>query len=369
MVFDFIHLQKLTFMKELVLSDIHKSLGAKMVDFAGYNMPIQYEGVKAEHNFVREHVGVFDVSHMGEIYIKGKNSLKFLQFLTANDVSKLNPGRVQYTYLPNKQGGVIDDCLLYMIDKEEYLLVVNASNIHKVFDWLNQHNHLQCNIVNESENISLLAVQGPETIKLLDKVTNINLNNIKYYHFQIGSIANIDNVIVSRTGYTGELGFELYVSNDFVKQLWKSILETDIMIKPIGLAARDTLRLEKGYCLYGNEINDNMCPIEAGLDWVTKFSKDFINCNQLKSRAEGDTKYKLIGIEMIDKGIARKDYTIHNCMDQEIGKITSGTMSPTLNKPIAMGYILKESVNLTDDLFVLVRGKKLKAKIVKIPFV
>ena len=356
-------------MKELILSDIHKSLGAKMVNFSGYNMPIQYEGVKAEHNFVRKHVGIFDVSHMGEIYVQGANSLELLQFLTANDVNKLKPGRVQYTYLPNKQGGVIDDCLLYMIDKEKYLLVVNASNINKVFDWLKEHNHRECNIINKSEDISLLAIQGPETIKLLDRLTDIDLNIIKYYHFQIGSIANIDDVIISRTGYTGEIGFELYVKNNYVKQLWKSILDTDITIKPIGLAARDTLRLEKGYCLYGNEINDNLCPIEAGLSWVTKFSKEFINHNQLKLKAEGGMKYRLVGIEMIDKGIARKDYTIYNDMNQQIGKITSGTMSPTLNKAIAMGYILKENANSTDDIFISIRGKYLKGKIIKIPFV
>ena len=259
-------------MKKLILSDVHEELGGKMVDFAGYFMPVQYEGVNAEHLAVRENVGVFDVSHMGEVFVSGENALDFLQYITSNDVSKLIPGKVQYTCLPNKQCGIVDDFLLYMITENNYLLVVNASNIEKDLAWINKHNSFGCTIANQSDDYSLFAVQGSNAIELLQQLTQVNLSEIKYYNFKIGTIAGIENVILSRTGYTGEVGFELYVKNENAIALWKAIFSTDIDVYPIGLAARDTLRLEKGFCLYGNDINESTSPIEAGLGWITKFS-------------------------------------------------------------------------------------------------
>lgn len=355
-------------MKQLVLSDVHKDLGGKMVEFSGFNMPIQYVGVKAEHHTVRNDVGVFDVSHMGEVFVSGENSLDFLQFITTNDVSKLNPGEIQYTCFPNADGGIVDDFLLYMISYNNYLLVVNASNILKDLAWLNNQNTFGCTINNQSDNYSLLAVQGPKTIKLLQELTKINLSEIKYYNFKIGSIAKIENVILSRTGYTGEIGFELYVKNESVKQLWDAIFRTSVELKPIGLAARDTLRLEKGFCLYGNDINDKTSPIEAGLSWITKFNKEFINHKKLKiEKADGPSK-KLVGLELIDNGIARNGYPILNAHGNDIGIITSGTMSPTLNKAIAMGYVSKELSKLESEVYILVRKKKIRAVVVSIPF-
>ena len=355
-------------MKQLVLSDVHKDLGGKMVEFSGFNMPIQYVGVKAEHHTVRNDVGVFDVSHMGEVFVSGENSLDFLQFITTNDVSKLNPGEIQYTCFPNADGGIVDDFLLYMISYNNYLLVVNASNILKDLAWLSNQNTFGCTINNQSDNYSLLAVQGPKTIKLLQELTKINLSEIKYYNFKIGSIAKIENVILSRTGYTGEIGFELYVKNESVKQLWDAIFRTSVELKPIGLAARDTLRLEKGFCLYGNDINDKTSPIEAGLSWITKFNKEFINHKKLKiEKADGPSK-KLVGLELIDNGIARNGYPILNAHGNDIGIITSGTMSPTLNKAIAMGYVSKELSKLESEVYILVRKKKIRAVVVSIPF-
>ena len=355
-------------MKKLVLSDLHESIGGKMVEFAGYYMPVQYEGVKAEHNTVRNAVGVFDVSHMGEVFVSGDKSLDFLQYITSNNVSKLIPGKVQYTCLPNTNGGIVDDFLLYMIAENNYLLVVNASNMQKDLAWINEHNTFGCRIDNQSDNYSLLAVQGPESILLLQELTDINLSQIKYYNFKIGSIAGIDEVFLSRTGYTGEIGFELYVKNESVKELWNAIFNTSIELKPIGLAARDTLRLEKGFCLYGNDINDTTSPIEAGLGWITSFKNNFINCERLKAEKEGGASKKLIGLELVDKGIARKDYLIFNAYGNEIGTVTSGTMSPTLNKAIAMAYIAKEFSEIGSEVFIQVRQKKIKAMVVSLPF-
>ena len=355
-------------MKKLILSDLHESIGGKMVEFAGYYMPVQYEGVKAEHNTVRNAVGVFDVSHMGEVFVSGDKSLDFLQYITSNNVSKLIPGKVQYTCLPNTNGGIVDDFLLYMIAENNYLLVVNASNMQKDLAWINEHNTFGCRIDNQSDNYSLLAVQGPESILLLQELTDINLSQIKYYNFKIGSIAGIDEVILSRTGYTGEIGFELYVKNESVKELWNAIFNTSIELKPIGLAARDTLRLEKGFCLYGNDINDTTSPIEAGLGWITSFKNNFINCERLKAEKEGGASKKLIGLELVDKGIARKDYLIFNAYGNEIGTVTSGTMSPTLNKAIAMAYIAKEFSEIGSEVFIQVRQKKIKAMVVSLPF-
>jgi len=355
-------------MKQLVLSELHENLGGKMVEFAGYNMPVQYEGVKSEHHTVRNEVGVFDVSHMGEVFVSGKKSLDFLQYITTNDVSKLTPGKIQYTCLPNSDGGIVDDFLLYMIADNNYLLVVNASNMEKDLAWINKHNTFGCSIDNQSDNYSLLAIQGPKAIKLLQELTNINLSEIKYYNFKIGAIAEIEDVIISRTGYTGEIGFELYVKNESVKKLWDAIFSTSVELKPIGLAARDTLRLEKGFCLYGNDINDSTSPIEAGLGWITKFTKEFINYEELKAQKEGGVTRKLVGLEIIDKGIARKDYPIIDSKRNEIGIVTSGTMSPSLSKAIAMAYVSKELSGIGSEVYIMVRKKQIKAVVVALPF-
>jgi aminomethyltransferase len=355
-------------MKQLVLSEIHESLGGKMVEFAGYNMPVQYEGVKTEHYTVRNKVGVFDVSHMGEVFVTGNKALDFLQYITTNDVSKLNPGKIQYTCLPNTEGGIVDDFLMYMIAENNYLLVVNASNIEKDLAWINKHNTFGCTINNQSDNYSLLAVQGPKAIELLQELTKINLSKIKYYNFKIGAIAGIDNVILSRTGYTGEIGFELYVKNESTKKLWDAIFNTSVELKPIGLAARDTLRLEKGFCLYGNDINNTTSPIEAGLGWITKFTKEFINHDELKAQKDGGATRKLVGLEVIDKGIARKDYYVTDKQGSNIGIVTSGTMSPSLNKAIAMAYVLKELSKVGTEVYIQVRKKQIKAVIVDLPF-
>ena len=355
-------------MKQLVLSEMHQSLGGKMVEFAGYYMPIQYEGVKAEHHTVRNEVGVFDVSHMGEVFVSGENALNFLQYITTNDVSKLKPGKIQYTCLPNADGGIVDDFLLYMIGENNYLLVVNASNMEKDLAWINKHNTFGCAINNQSDNYSLLAVQGPKSIELLQELTVVNLSEIKYYNFKIGAIAGIEDVILSRTGYTGEIGFELYVKNESTIQLWDAIFSTSIKLEPIGLAARDTLRLEKGFCLYGNDINDTTSPIEAGLGWITKFTKEFINHEDLKVQKEVGANRKLIGLEIIDKGIARKDYPIVDAYGNKIGIVTSGTMSPSLNKSIAMAYVTKELSKIGSEVYIQVRKKQIKAVVVALPF-
>ena len=356
-------------MKKLILSDKHESLGGKMVEFAGYLMPVQYEGVKAEHASVRDSVGVFDVSHMGEIFVSGKNSEDFLQYITSNDVSKLTVGKVQYSCFPNNKGGIVDDLLVYKIEENEYMLVVNASNLEKDWEWINSHNTFGVTLENKSDDYSLLAVQGPNSIELLQQLTSVNLPEIKYYNFRIGEIAGIENVILSRTGYTGELGFELYVKNEDTIQLWKKLFSTNTELMPIGLAARDTLRLEKGFCLYGNDINETTSPIEAGLGWITKFTKEFINSeNLLKQRTEG-TKRRLVGLEIIEKGIARKDYPVIDKNGNEIGVVTSGTMSPTLNKSIAMAYVNLEFKKVDSEVYIQVRKKQIKAKVVSIPFV
>jgi len=356
-------------MKKLVLSETHEGLGGKMVDFAGYYMPVQYEGVTIEHLAVRESVGVFDVSHMGEVFVKGEKAEEFLQYIASNDVSKLTPGKVQYTYLPNENGGIVDDFLLYMIEEHHYLLVVNASNLEKDLAWINTHNSYNCTIDNQSDNYSLLAVQGPKSIALLQQLTNENLAAIKYYNFKIGTISDVENVILSRTGYTGEIGFELYVKNEDTQKLWDSLFSTNIQLKPIGLAARDTLRLEKGFCLYGNDIDERTSPIEAGLGWITKFTKNFINSENLKKEKEEGVNRKLVSLEIIDRGIARKDYMVVDNDGKEIGMVTSGTMLPTLKKAIAIAYVKTEFSKIGTEVFVQVRKKQLKAKVVSIPFV
>lgn len=356
-------------MQKLVLSDLHESIGGKMVEFAGYYMPVQYEGVKVEHQAVRSAVGVFDVSHMGEIFVKGVGAEDFLQYVTSNDISKLNSGDIQYSCMPNGTGGIIDDLLVYKLAKSSYLLVVNASNLDKDWVWLNKNNKWDCKLTNVSDEYSLLAVQGPKSITLLQELTDVDLSSIKYYNFKIGNIAGIDEVILSRTGYTGEIGFELYVKNEFAKQLWEAIFTTSVELRPIGLAARDTLRLEKGFCLYGNDINDTTSPIEAGLGWITKFTKDFVDAKLLKEQKEGGATRKLVGLELIDKGIARKDYPIVDADGNEIGAVTSGTMSPTLNIAIAMGYVPKALSKIDTEVLIQVRNKQLKARVIALPFV
>lgn len=355
-------------MKKLTLSKLHESLGGKMIDFAGYYMPIQYEGVIIEHQAVRKSVGVFDVSHMGEIFVKGEEAENFLQYVTSNDVSRLKNGNIQYSCMPNKVGGIIDDLLVYKLGDQEYMLVVNASNLEKDYLWLETQNAWDCSIGNHSEEYSLLAVQGPDSVILLQEITKIDLSSINYYNFKIGEIANISNVIISRTGYTGEIGFELYVKNKDVIKLWDRLFNTSIKLKPIGLAARDTLRLEKGFCLYGNEIDETTSPIEAGLGWITKFNKEFINSEYLKKQKENGVIKKLVGIEIIEKGIARKGYSILDRKGERIGRITSGTMSPSLKKPIAMGYV-DSSFNIDDVVYIEIRNKRIKSKIVTLPFV
>ena len=357
-------------MKSTALSQMHIDLGAKMVPFAGYNMPVQYEGVNIEHETVRNGVGVFDVSHMGEFILKGPNALDLIQQVSSNDASKLFPGRAQYSCLPNNTGGIVDDLLIYMIKEQEYLLVVNASNIEKDWNWISSHNSKGVEMLNVSDDWSLLAVQGPKAIDVLQKLTDVDLSEIKYYHFNKGVFAGVDDVIVSATGYTGSGGFELYVPNSVAKKVWNSLFEAGkpYDIKPIGLAARDTLRLEMGFCLYGNDINDKTSPLEAGLSWITKFSKDFINSDELKNQKEAGVSKKLIGFEMIDRGIPRNGYQINNADGIAIGHVTSGTMGPSVKKAIGLGYVNIDYVSEGQDIFLEIRNKQVAAKVVKFPF-
>ena len=354
-------------MIDLTLTPVHKELNAKMVDYAGFNMPVQYEGVIAEHLAVRNNVGVFDVSHMGEIFISGDGADKFLQYITSNDVSKLYNGKVQYSCLPNNNG-IVDDILVYKIDINSYLLVVNASNIKKDLDWLNTNNSFGCNIDNKSNDYSLLAVQGPKSLELLNKLSNEELNDIEYYNFIIGNVSGIDNIIISRTGYTGELGFELYVKNENALDLWNSLFSLDIDLKPIGLAARNTLRLEKGFCLYGNDIDDNTSPLEANLGWITKLNTEFINSEFLINQKSSGLERKLVGFEILDRGIARNGYEVYSTNNNRIGIVTSGSMSPSLNKAIGMAYIDIKHINIGNEILIKVRNKFLNSRIIETPF-
>lgn len=359
--------------KKTALNAVHHTLGGKMTPFAGYQMPVQYKGVNHEHETVRNAVGVFDVSHMGEILINGKDALALIQKISSNDASKLSPGKVQYSCMPNHTGGIVDDLLIYMISKDDYLLVVNASNIQKDWDWISAIalDYLNVAITNISDTISLLAVQGPMAVKSLQKLTSINLADMKYYTFEIGEFAGIPNAIVSATGYTGAGGFEIYVESQYAKQLWDAIFQAgrEYNIEPIGLAARDTLRLEMGYCLYGNDINDTTSPLEAGLGWITKFTKEFVQIDLLKIQKENGIKRKLVGFEMTDKGIPRHDYQIWDENQQIIGIVTSGTMSPTLKKAIGMGYVPLEKSNPGSEIFINIRNKSIKAIVVNLPFI
>lgn len=357
-------------MKNTALTDKHISLGAKMVPFAGYNMPVQYEGINAEHATVRNGVGVFDVSHMGEFIIKGENALDLIQRVTSNDASKLYDGKVQYSYLPNENGGIVDDLLVYRIDELTYMLVVNASNIEKDWNWIQKFNTKGAEMINISDRTSLLAVQGPKAAEALQSLTDVDLASMEYYNFVKGTFAGIDNVVISATGYTGAGGFEVYFDNEHADVIWDAIFEAGkpFNIKPIGLGARDTLRLEMGFCLYGNDIDDTTSPIAAGLGWVTKFSKVFTNSEALLAEKEAGVARKLIGFEMIDRGIPRHDYEIVNAEGEVIGKVTSGTQSPSLQKAIGMGYIDKAMAKEGTEIFINIRNNKIKAKVVKFPF-
>jgi aminomethyltransferase len=357
-------------MKNIALHHIHEALGAKIVPFAGYNMPVQYEGVNLEHETVRNGVGVFDVSHMGEFLIEGENALALIQKVTSNDASKLEIGDAQYSCMPNDQGGIVDDLIVYRIKELTYLLVVNASNIEKDWNWISDHNTVNAEMKNISENFSLLAIQGPKAVEAMQSLTSVDLASIPFYKFKVGDFAGIEYVIISATGYTGSGGFEIYCKNEEVEQVWNKVFEAGAAygIKPIGLAARDTLRLEMGYCLYGNDINDNTSPIEAGLGWITKFTKDFTNSEALKKQKEEGVSKKLVGFEIDDKGIPRHDYEIVDAEGATIGVVTSGTMSPSLKKGIGMGYVQKEFSKIGSKIYIQVRNKAIPATVVKMPF-
>lgn len=358
-------------LRNTALSQIHIDLGAKMVPFAGYNMPVQYKGLKHEHEIVRTGVGVFDVSHMGEFFLRGPKALELIQKVTTNDASKLTNGRAQYSCLPNGKGGIIDDLIIYKIHDEEYLLVVNASNIDKDWNWISSHNTMGVEMENASDQYSLLAIQGPKAAEAMQSLTSTNLSEIKFYHFEIGEFAGCQDVIISATGYTGSGGFEIYIKNESAKKVWDKVFEVGAAfgIEPIGLGARDTLRLEMGYCLYGNDIDDTTSPLEAGLGWITKLDKgEFIDCHFLaQQKAEGVSR-KLVAFELIDKGIPRHDYPILDKNDQVIGTVTSGTQSPSLDKAIGLGYVPIAIAQEGNEIFVQIRNKSLKAVIVKLPF-
>lgn len=357
--------------KKIPLNEIHEKLGAKMMPFAGFLMPVRYSSDIEEHKTVREGVGVFDVSHMGEFTLKGPNALDLIQRVTSNDASKLVDGQAQYSCLPDENGGIVDDLIVYKIKDNDYLLVVNAGNIDKDWNWIAKHNTNGVDMKNISDDICLFAVQGPKAVGVLQKLTSTDLSTIKYYHFAIGDFAGANDVVMSNTGYTGSGGFEIYVTKDQAVKVWNAIFDAgkEVDIKPIGLGARDTLRLEKGFCLYGNDIDHTTSPLEAGLGWITKFTKEFTNSNNLKKQKEEGVKRKLVGFKMIDKGIPRHDYEIKNAHGETIGKVTSGTMSPMLSVGIGLGYVKTEHSSPGSEIFISVRNKDLKAEVAKLPFV
>ncbi|MBY8961888.1 glycine cleavage system aminomethyltransferase GcvT [Flavobacterium sp. D11R37] len=357
-------------MKNTALTHVHEALGAKMVPFAGYNMPVQYEGVNAEHETVRNGVGVFDVSHMGEFLLTGPNALSLIQKVCSNDASVLTDGRAQYSCLPNENGGIVDDLIIYRFNEEKYLLVVNASNIEKDWKWISSKNDMGVEMRNLSDDYSLLAIQGPKAVEAMQALTSVDLSAIKYYHFEVADFAGIEHVIISATGYTGSGGFEIYAKNSEIEQIWNKVFEAGVSygIKPIGLAARDTLRLEMGFCLYGNDIDDTTSPLEAGLGWITKFTKDFTNSEALKKQKEEGVKRKLVGFEITERGIPRHDYEIADKEGNVIGKVTSGTMSPSLNKGIGMGYVPAEYAAEGSEIYIRIRKNDVPAKVVKLPF-
>jgi aminomethyltransferase len=357
-------------MKDTALSAIHAALGAKMVPFAGYNMPVSYQGINLEHQTVREKVGVFDVSHMGEFFVTGPNALSLIQRVCSNDASKLEDGQAQYSCFPNEDGGVVDDLIVYRIAAEKWLLVVNASNIDKDWAWINSHNTMEATLENSSDHYSLLAIQGPKAIQAMQSLTQENLSAIKFYTFKINTFAGVENVIISATGYTGSGGFEIYCKNTQVAKIWTKVLEAgaDWGIQPIGLAARDTLRLEMGYCLYGNDIDDTTSPLEAGLGWITKFNKDFINSESLKKQKEIGVSKTLVGFELSQRGIPRQGYAIVDAQGNSIGRVTSGTMSPSMGKGIGLGYVPMALKEVGSQIHIQIRNKIVPAMVVKLPF-
>ena len=359
-------------MKTTPFTEKHIALGAKMHEFAGYNMPIEYSGIIDEHITVCQGVGVFDVSHMGEFWVKGPQALAFLQKITSNNVAALAPGKIQYTCFPNEDGGIVDDLLVYQYEPEKYMLVVNASNMEKDWNWCVSHNTEGAELENSSDNIAQLAIQGPKAISVLQKLMDIDLATIPYYTFKVGTFASEENVIISNTGYTGAGGFELYFYPSAADSIWKAIFEAgeEYGIKPIGLGARDTLRLEMGFCLYGNDLDDTTSPIEAGLGWITKFAegKNFTNRAELERQKKEGVTRKLCAFELQEKGIPRHGYEIADAEGNVIGVVTSGTMSPVLKKGIGMGYVKPEFAKAGTDIFIKVRNKNLKAQVVKAPF-
>jgi aminomethyltransferase len=355
--------------KKIQLNDLHVALGGKMVPFAGFNMPVRYSSDKEEHLCVRNGVGVFDVSHMGEFLVEGPNALALIQKVCSNDASKLVEGQAQYSCFPNETGGIVDDLIVYKYSNEKYMLVVNASNIEKDWNWVNQHNTMGAELKNISDELSLFAVQGPKAIEAVQSLTPVNLSEVKFYHFTVGEFAGVADVIISGTGYTGAGGFEIYVKNEDAEKVWNAIFEAgkDFDIKPIGLGARDTLRMEMGYCLYGNDIDDTTSPIEAGLGWITKFTKDFINSEALKAQKESGVTRKLVGFVMQERGIPRGHYPIMDASGELIGEVTSGTMSPSMEVGIGLGYVKTEFSKAGTEIFIQIRNKSLKAQVEKLP--
>ena len=358
-------------MHNTAFTHIHEKLGAKMVPFAGFNMPVQYEGLMPEHKNVRENVGVFDVSHMGEFFVYGPKAYDFIQFITSNDVSKLEDGNIQYSCMPNDEGGIVDDLLVYRINSEKYLLVVNGANLEKDWNWVISKNvNFGAELKNLSNDYSLLAVQGPKAIDALQPLTKVNLSELKYYTFKIDTFAGVEDVIISATGYTGSGGFEIYLKNENADIIWEKIFESgkEFGIKPAGLGARDTLRLEMGFCLYGNDINDTTSPLEAGLGWITKFNNDFNNSEYLKNQKEEGIKRRLVAFELEGKRVARHGYSIVDAEGNIIGEVTSGTMSPSIGKSIGMGYVPKELMKAGNEIFIQIRKNIFPAKVIKLPF-
>jgi aminomethyltransferase len=358
-------------LKNTALTDVHMALGAKMVPFAGFNMPVQYTGINAEHAAVRNSVGVFDVSHMGEFILKGDRALDLVQKISSNDASKLYDGKVQYAYIPNETGGIVDDFLIYRIDEKTYFLVVNASNIEKDWDWIARYNTYGVEMKNISDRTSLLAIQGPRATDAIQSLTDADLASMEYYTFKKVVFAGVDNVLISATGYTGAGGYEVYVENTDAKRVWEAIFEAGKQydIQPVGLGARDTLRLEMGFCLYGNDIDDQTSPIEAGLGWVTKFTKDFVNADGIRQQKEGGVRQKLVGFEMVERGIPRHGYPILDAEGNTIGRVTSGTQSPTLQRSIGLGYVDTALTKPGSEIYIDIREKPVRAVVVKPPFV
>jgi aminomethyltransferase len=360
-------------MKNTPFTQKHIALGAKMASFAGYNMPISYTGINDEHQAVRKNAGVFDVSHMGEFILKGENALDLIQRVTSNDASKLTPGKAQYSCLPNPEGGIVDDLLVYCIEENKvYMLVVNAGNIDKDWNWISQHNTKGVEMHNVSDKTCLLAIQGPNAASMLQPLTDVDLVNLKYYTFVKSTFAGVPNVLISATGYTGAGGVEIYFEDKdgAADKIWNTLFEVGGPqgLKPIGLGARDTLRLEMGFCLYGNDIDDRTSPLEGGLGWITKFTKDFTAREILEKQKAAGVTQKLVGFEMVDKGIPRHDYVIKDAQGEVIGRVTSGTQSPSLQKAIGLGYVKTAFAVQDTEIFIEVRDKLLKAKVVKVPF-